>query len=313
MDRVLAGLYGMNSHQLVNIDQCAVQHPKTNKAVGTVKKILQRLQIPIYNEKSKKGVVRTIVARFGIQTGELQIVLITATKELPKKEQIVEEIKKRLPEVKSLMQNINGEKTSLIFGKETINLGGNDYIQETLGDLSFELSARTFFQLNPEQTVRLYNEVKKAAELTGKEKVVDAYCGVGTIGLWVADKAAEIRGMDVIPESIEDAKKNAARHGIKHAKYVTGKAEVLLPKWTKEGWTPDVVIVDPPRTGLDGQLLDTILKVEPKKVVYVSCNPSTLAKDIQVLSKKYKVEYMQPVDMFPQTSHVECVAKLILN
>ena len=271
MVRVLAGLYGMNSHQLVNIDQCVVQHPKTNKAVGTVKKILQRLQIPIYNEKSKKGVVRTIVARFGIQTGELQIVLITATKELPKKEQIVEEIKKRLPEVKSLMQNINGEKTSLIFGKETINLGGNDYIQETLGDLSFELSARTFFQLNPEQTVRLYNEVKKAAELTGKEKVVDAYCGVGTIGLWVADKAAEIRGMDVIPESIEDAKKNAARHGIKHAKYVTGKAEVLLPKWTKEGWTPDVVIVDPPRTGLDGQLLDTILKVKPKKVVYVSC------------------------------------------
>ena len=300
--KVLAGLYGMNSHQLVNIDQCVVQHPKTNKAVGTVKKILQRLQIPIYNEKSKKGIVRTIVARFGMQTGELQIVLITATKELPKKEQIVQEIKKRLPEVKSLMQNINGEKTSLIFGKETINLGGNDYIQETLGDLSFELSARTFFQLNPEQTVRLYNEVKKAAELTGKEKVVDAYCGVGTIGLWVADRAAEIRGMDVIPESIEDAKKNAARHGIKHAKYVTGKAEVLLPKWTKEGWTPDVVIVDPPRTGLDGQLLDTILKVKPKKVVYVSCNPSTLAKDIQVLSKNYKVEYMQPVDMFPQTS-----------
>ena len=303
----------MNSHQLVNIDQCVVQHPKTNKAVGTVKKILQRLQIPIYNEKSKKGVVRTIVARFGIQTGELQIVLITATKELPKKEQIIEELKKRLPEVKSLMQNINGEKTSLIFGKETINLGGNDYIQETLGDLSFELSARTFFQLNPEQTVRLYNEVKKAAELTGKEKVVDAYCGVGTIGLWVADGAAEIRGMDVIPESIEDAKKNAARHGIKHAKYVTGKAEVLLPKWTKKGWTPDVVIVDPPRTGLDGQLLDTILKVKPKKVVYVSCNPSTLAKDIQVLSKIYKVEYMQPVDMFPQTSHVECVTQMVLK
>ena len=204
-------------------------------------------------------------------------------------------------------------KHRLFLVEETINLGGNDYIQETLGDLSFELSARTFFQLNPEQTVRLYNEVKKAAELTGKEKVVDAYCGVGTIGLWVADKAAEIRGMDVIPESIEDAKKNAARHGIKHAKYVTGKAEVLLPKWTKEGWTPDVVIVDPPRTGLDGQLLDTILKVKPKKVVYVSCNPSTLAKDIQVLSKNYKVEYMQPVDMFPQTSHIETVTRLTRN
>ena len=311
--KVLAGLYGINSHNLVHIDQCAVQHTKTNKAIGTVRKVLQKLQIPIYSEKSKKGIVRTVVARVGIQTGELQIVLITAKKELPQKEQIVEEIKKRLPEVKSIMQNINGEKTSLIFGDETVNLGGNDFIQETLGDLSFELSARTFFQLNPEQTVKLYNEVKEAAQLTGSEKVVDAYCGVGTIGLWVADKAAEIRGMDVIPESIEDAKKNAARHGIQHAQYVTGKAEVILPKWANEGWTPDVVIIDPPRTGLDQQLLETLLKVKPKRIVYVSCNPSTLAKDISVLSPLYKVEYIQPIDMFPQTSHVECISQLILK
>ena len=311
--KVLAGLYGINSHNLVHIDQCAVQHSKTNKAIGTVRKVLQKLQIPIYSEKSKKGIVRTVVARVGIQTGELQIVLITAKKELPQKEQIVEEIKKRLPEVKSIMQNINGEKTSLIFGEETFNLGGNDFIQETLGDLSFELSARTFFQLNPEQTVKLYNEVKEAAQLTGTEKVVDAYCGVGTIGLWVADQAAEIRGMDVIPESIEDAKKNAARHGIKHAQYVTGKAEVILPKWANEGWTPDVVIIDPPRTGLDQQLLETLLKVKPKRIVYVSCNPSTLAKDISVLAPLYKIEYIQPVDMFPQTSHVECVAQIVLK
>ena len=311
--KVLAGLYGINSHNLVHIDQCAVQHSKTNKAIGTVRKVLQKLQIPIYSEKSKKGIVRTVVARVGIQSGELQIVLITAKKELPQKEQIVEEIKKRLPEVKSIMQNINGEKTSLIFGEETVNLGGNDFIQETLGDLSFELSARTFFQLNPEQTVKLYNEVKEAAQLTGMEKVVDAYCGVGTIGLWVADQAAEIRGMDVIPESIEDAKKNAARHGIKHAQYVTGKAEVILPKWANEGWTPDVVIIDPPRTGLDQQLLETLLKVKPKRIVYVSCNPSTLAKDISVLAPLYKIEYIQPVDMFPQTSHVECVSRLVLK
>jgi 23S rRNA (uracil1939-C5)-methyltransferase len=311
--QVLAGLYGINSHHLIDIEQCAVQHPQTNKAIETVKAILQKLQIPIYNEKSRKGIVRTIVARVGIQTGELQIVLITAKNELPKKELIIEEIKKRLPDVKSIMQNINGQKTSLIFGEETVNLEGNEFIQETLGELSFELSARTFFQLNPEQTVKLYNEVKEAAQLTGSEKVVDAYCGVGTIGLWVADKAAEIRGMDVIPESIEDAKKNAARHGIKHAKFETGKAEVILPKWAKEGWKPDVVIVDPPRTGLDQQLLSTILKIKPKKLVYVSCNPSTLAKDIDVLAKKYKLEYIQPVDMFPHTSNVECCSLLVLK
>lgn len=311
--KVLAGLYGINSHHLINIDQCVVQHPQTNKATKTVKKILQDLNIPIYNERTRKGLVRTIVARVGIQTGELQIVLITTKKELPKKEIMIAEIKKRMPEVKSIVQNINGQKTSVIFGEETVTLEGKDFIQETLGDLSFELSARTFFQLNPEQTVSLYNEVKKAAELTGKEKVVDAYCGVGTIGLWVADQAGEIRGMDIIPESIQDAKKNASRHGIKHAKYVTGKAEEWLPKWVKEGWKPDVVIVDPPRTGLDHQLIKTILKVKPKKVVYVSCNPSTLAKDVEVLSSKYSVKYIQPVDMFPQTSHVEVVSQMILK
>jgi tRNA (uracil-5-)-methyltransferase len=311
--KVLAGLYGMNSHRLINIEHCAVQHPQTTKATETVKRILQDLRIPIYNERTRKGIVRTIVVRVGIQTGELQVVLITTQKDLPKKDIIIEKIKSELPEVKSIIQNVNGEKTSLIFGQETMNLEGSDFIQETLGDLQFELSARTFFQLNPEQTVKLYNEVKRAAALTGKEKVADAYCGVGTIGLWVADQAAEIRGMDIIRESIKDAKKNAARHGIKHAQYVVGKAEEWLPKWTKEGWKPDVIIVDPPRTGLDQQLLKTILKVQPKKVVYVSCNPSTLAKDISVLSPVYKVTGIQPVDMFPQTAHVESVTELVLK
>ncbi|NMD69779.1 23S rRNA (uracil(1939)-C(5))-methyltransferase RlmD [Bacillus sp. DNRA2] len=309
--KVLAGLYGMNSHQIIDIQQCAVQHPQTNQATETVRKILQDLQIPIYNEKKRKGIVRTIVTRVGVQSGELQIVLITFQKELPKKEYLIERIVDVLPDVKSIMQNVNGAKTSLIFGEETVALEGEEFIQETLGDLQFELSARTFFQLNPEQTVKLYNEVKKAAALTGVEKVVDAYCGVGTIGLWLADKAGEIRGMDIIPESIEDAKKNAKRHGFTNTKYVPGKAEEVLPKWTKKGWKPDVIVVDPPRTGLDNQLLNTILQVEPKKVIYVSCNPSTLAKDIQVLSSKFKVEYLQPVDMFPQTSHVECCSLLV--
>jgi 23S rRNA (uracil1939-C5)-methyltransferase len=311
--KVLAGLYGMNSHQLIDIDHCAVQHSQTTEAVNAVKKILEDLKIPIYNEKSRKGIIRTIVTRVGVQSGELQVVLITTQKELPKKELIIEEIQKRLPNTKSIVQNINGQKTSLIFGDETNALAGSEFIQETLGDLQFELSARTFFQLNPTQTVNLYNEVKKAAALTGSEKVVDAYCGVGTIGLWLADQAGEVRGMDIIPESIDDAKKNAKRHGFTNTKYVPGKAEEVLPKWVKKGWKPDVVIVDPPRTGLDNQLLQTILQVQPEKLIYVSCNPSTLAKDIQTLSSKYEVKYIQPVDMFPQTAHVECVSQLIVK
>jgi len=308
--KVLAGLYGLNSHQLINIDECAVQHAQTNEATSAVKRILEELKIPIYNEKSRKGIVRTIVTRVGIQTGELQVVLITTQKELPKVDTIIEEIQKRLPKVKSIVQNINGQKTSLIFGEETLPLAGEDFIQETLGDLQFELSARTFFQLNPVQTIKLYNEVKKAAALTGQEKVVDAYCGVGTIGLWLADQAGEVRGMDVITESIEDAKKNAKRHGFTNTKYVPGKAEEVLPKWVKKGWKPDVIVVDPPRTGLEGQLIQTILQAEPKKLIYISCNPSTLAKDIQTLSAKYEVKYIQPVDMFPHTAHVEAVAWL---
>jgi tRNA (uracil-5-)-methyltransferase len=309
--KVLAGLYGLNSHKLIDIDHCAVQHTHTTEATVKVKQILGDLHIPIYNEKTKKGIVRTIVTRVGIQTGELQVVLITSQKEIPKAEGLIAEIQKRLPNVKSIIQNINGQKTSLIFGDETRALAGEEFIQETLGDLQFELSARTFFQLNPVQTVVLYNEVRKAAGLTGVEKVVDAYCGVGTIGLWLADKAAEVRGMDVIPESIDDAKKNAKRHGITNTKYVPGKAEEVLPKWVKKGWKPDVIVVDPPRTGLDDQLLQTILQVEPKKLIYVSCNPSTLAKNLQTLSKKYDVKYIQPVDMFPQTAHVECCSLLV--
>ena len=308
--KVLAGLYGLNSHQLIDIDHCAVQHGQTNEATAIVKRILEDLHIPIYNERSRKGIVRTIVTRVGLQTGELQVVLITTQKELPKKDLLVQEIQKRLPKVQSIVQNINGQKTSLIFGDETEALAGREFIQETLGDLQFELSARTFFQLNPLQTVTLYNEVKKAAALTGTEKVVDAYCGVGTIGLWLADQAAEVRGMDIIPESIEDAKKNAKRHGFTNTKYVPGKAEDVLPKWVKKGWHPDVIIVDPPRTGLDNQLIQTILQVKPKKLIYVSCNPSTLAKDIQLLNRAYDVNYIQPVDMFPQTSHVENVVLL---
>jgi 23S rRNA (uracil1939-C5)-methyltransferase len=311
--KVLAGLYGLNSHQLIDIDECAVQHSQTNEATVVVKRILEELKIPVYNEKSRKGIIRTIVTRVGVKTGELQVVLITSQKEIPKLDLLLKEIQARLPNIKSIMQNVNGQKTSLIFGEETLPLAGEDIIQETLGDFQFELSARTFFQLNPLQTLKLYNEVKKAAELTGQEKVVDAYCGVGTIGLWLADQAAEIRGIDVLPESIEDAKKNARRNGITNTKYVPGKAEEVLPKWVKKGWHPDVIVVDPPRTGLDGQLIQTILQVKPKKLIYVSCNPSTLAKDIQALSKAYEVKYIQPVDMFPHTAHVECVSQLILK
>ena len=310
---MIAGLYSLNSHKLIDVPECIVQQPETNKVTNVIKQIVKDLKIPIYNEKSKKGVLRTIVTRVGIKTGQVQVVLVTAVEDIKRKDILVAEIKKRLPEVASLMQNVNPRKTSLVFGDKTVHLSGKEIIEEHLEEFSYELSARAFFQLNPVQTVKLYNEVKKAAALTGKENVIDAYCGVGTIGLWVADGAKEIRGMDIIPESIGDAKKNAKKHGVENALYVSGKAEQVVPKWQKEGFKPDVIIVDPPRTGCDQALLDTMLKSKPKKIVYVSCNPSTLAKDLQILSKQYKIQYIQPADMFPQTAHVEAVTLLELK
>lgn len=312
-EKVIAGLYAEGTHQLIDISDCPIQHEAINEVTQTVTNILQRLNIPIYNERKRTGIIRTIVARVGVQTGETQLVLVTTKKEIPKQQLLIREIKSKLPQLTSIMQNVNGEKTSIIFGKDTFHLSGEQVIQETLGELSFELSARAFFQLNPVQTVKLYDEAKKAAQLTGEEKIIDAYCGVGTIGLWLAKEAKEIRGMDTIEESIIDARKNAKNHGFTNTTYEVGKAEDWMPKWVKEGYQPDVIVVDPPRTGCEDNFIQTVLKVKPKRIVYVSCNPSTLAKDISKLKKLYQVEYVQPVDMFPQTAHVECVSQLVLK
>ncbi|MBY6038369.1 23S rRNA (uracil(1939)-C(5))-methyltransferase RlmD [Fictibacillus nanhaiensis] len=313
-DTIIAGLYSSNSHKLINIDHCLVQHEDTNIVTNTVKQIIRDLNLSVYNERKRTGSIRTIVVRTAFRTDEIQLVLVTATESLPKKDLFISEIKKRLPQVTSFVQNVNDEKTSLIFGEKTEGVFGKDTITEHLGDLSFELSARAFFQLNPQQTLKLYDEVKKQAKLTGKEKIVDAYCGSGTIGMWLAKDAKEVRGMDIIKESILDARKNAEKHGISNALYEAGKAENLLPKWLKEGWRPDVIVVDPPRTGCDQTFLDTVAKIKPKRMIYVSCNPSTLAKDVHMLiSKGFEVEQVTPVDMFPQTSQVEAVCTLVLK
>lgn len=311
-NRVIAGLFAEGSHQLLDIEQCIVQHPNTTRITNDVKRVLEDLKIPIYDGKTMKGIIRTIVVRTGVETGEIQIVLITTRAKIPQKEFLVELLKNLDPKIVSIVQNVNKEKTSLIFGEETFTLYGKDTIHEKLGELSFDLSARAFFQLNPTQTVTLYNEIKRAADLTGTESVVDAYCGVGTIGMWLADRAKEIRGMDLIHESVVDAKANAKKLGYT-AKYVTGSAEKWLEIWRTDGYTPDVLTVDPPRTGLGDSLIQTILKVKPKRFVYTSCNPSTLAKDLQQLTKIYKIQYIQPVDMFPQTAQVESVTKLVLK
>ncbi|MFF2754897.1 23S rRNA (uracil(1939)-C(5))-methyltransferase RlmD [Psychrobacillus sp. NPDC058041] len=312
-DKVIAGLYAEESNMLIDINECAVQHPATTHITNEIKKQLQELNIPIYDGRNSKGIVRTIVVRTGMKTGQIQVTLVTTQKKMPHKEELVQKIRAIDSNIVSISQNINAEDTSLIFGDTTFNLHGKETIHEKLGELAFDLSARAFFQLNPKQTEHLYNEIEKAAGLTGNETVVDAYCGVGTIGLWLAKNAKEVRGMDIIEESIKDAKRNAKRNGFKNTTYVHGTAKQWLQKWKNEGFVPDVLTVDPPRAGLDDELLKTILDIKPKRFVYTSCNPSTLAKDLEALTKVYHVNYIQPLDMFPQTAHVEAVTLLELK
>ncbi|WP_122646833.1 23S rRNA (uracil(1939)-C(5))-methyltransferase RlmD [Enterococcus mediterraneensis] len=308
--RAEAGLYEADSHRLVAIDNCLVQHENTQKVINTVVQLINKYQLPIYNERKNSGILRTLMVREGIQTGEIQLVFITSTPKLPQKNALIREINQRLPKVVSIMQNVQKQKTSVVMGDETIHLWGKESIREKLNDLTFDLSARAFFQLNPEQTAVLYGEARKALALQKDETLVDAYCGVGTIGLSLAPLAKEIRGMDIIPQAIDDARKNAQDMGFTNTHYETGTAETLLPKWLKEGFEPDAVVVDPPRTGLDQQLLQTLIKYPSEKLVYISCNVSTLARDLVTLAKVYDIHYLQSVDMFPQTARCEVVVKM---
>lgn len=308
--RVEAGLYEMESHRLVAIDDCLVQEKDTQMVINRVVQLLNKYQIPIYDERKNSGILRTLMVRVGVATGEIQLVFITNSPKLPQKNALIREINQRIPEVVSIMQNVQSKKTSLIMGDDTIHLWGKEAIEERLNELTFDLSARAFFQLNPQQTSILYQEGIKALALTKDETVVDAYCGVGTIGLSVARQAKEVRGMDIIPQAIENAKENAKRIGAANTHYETGTAEELLPKWFKEGFKPDSIIVDPPRTGLDDKLLQAIIQQPPKKMVYISCNVSTLARDLVKLATVFRVDYLQSVDMFPQTARCEVVVKL---
>lgn len=307
--RLAAGMYKLGSHDLVDLPTVSTQHPTTMKVVRVIRALIEELKIPIYDETTNSGIIKTIVARVAEATGEVQVTLVTNSKKLPNKGPLLAGIMEKLPMVTSISQNINSGKSSLIWGNETFLLAGKPFITETINGKQFQLSPRAFLQLNPAQTGRLYQEAIDALALTQADKLVDAYSGVGTLGISLAHKAGEVRGMDTIAESIDDANENARLNGVTNAKYFVGAAEDLIPQWVYDGWRPDALIVDPPRTGLDEALRDTILAVRPEKFVYISCNPSTLARDLVDLTDVYDVDYIQSIDMFPQTARVEAIVK----
>ncbi|MFC0189998.1 23S rRNA (uracil(1939)-C(5))-methyltransferase RlmD [Fictibacillus aquaticus] len=311
--RLITGFYQKRSHEIVEMDSCIITGDTSDDAVQAVKEVLNKYSITPYNEQNHKGLLRHIVTRYGRVTGDLMVVLVTNGKELPHKNKIIEDIQAVLPNVKSIVQNINKKRTNVIFGEETKLLWGAEYIYDFIGNIQFAISARSFYQINPPQTKVLYEKALQYADLNGDETVIDAYCGIGTISLFLAQKAKKVYGVEIVPEAIEDAKRNAELNGITNAEFAVGNSEDIIPAWKKEGITPDVIVVDPPRKGCDEELLKTIIEMKPKRVVYVSCNPATLARDLRVLEDGgFKTVEVQPVDMFPQTTHVECVAQLKL-
>jgi 23S rRNA (uracil1939-C5)-methyltransferase len=312
--KLIAGFFKPRSHEIVDTDESLIQLPEINEAVQAVKEICSELGVPAYREENHKGVLRHIMARFGKQTEELMVVIITRTADLPQKNKLVEAIRTRLPKVKSIVHNINSKRTNVILGEKTTVLWGNEVIYDYIGDVKFAISALSFYQVNPVQTKVLYDKALEYANLSGNENVIDAYCGIGTISLFLAQKAKKVFGVEIVPEAIEDAKRNAELNEFTNAEFAVGEAEVVIPKWYKEGNAADVLVVDPPRKGCDEALLQTIIEMKPKKVVYVSCNPATLARDLRILEDGgYKMVEVQPVDMFPQTTHVEAVAKIELR
>jgi len=312
--KLVAGFFKPRSHEIVDTNESLLHIMEINEAIRVVKEIASELGIQPYNEEKHKGVLRHFMARYGRQTGELMVVIITRTDDIPHKNKLVEEITARLPKVRSIVHNVNSKKTNVIMGDRTEVLWGSEVIYDYIGDIKFAISARSFYQVNPEQTRVLYHKALEYAGLTGEESVIDAYCGIGTISLFLAQKAKRVSGVEIVPEAIEDAKRNAELNGITNAEFEVGEAEKVIPAWYKQGNTADVLVVDPPRKGCDEALLQTIIDMKPKKVVYVSCNPATLARDLRILEDGgYKTIEVQPVDMFPQTTHVECVSQLILK
>lgn len=309
---LVTGFYALGSHRIVDTEACLIQPERSNAAVQAVRRIAGELGIAAYDEERRSGVLRHVVVRIGAATGELMIVLVTASDRLPHRDELCRRLAAAMPGVSSICQNVNAARTQVVFGEQTRVLWGSDVIHDEIGGVRFAISARSFYQVNPAQTEVLYGKALEYAALTGEESVIDAYCGIGTISLFLARRARRVYGVEIVPEAVADARRNAALNGIGNVEFAVGAAETVMPRWREQGIAADVIVVDPPRKGCDPALLDTIVRMRPQRVVYVSCNPATLARDLRVLEDGgYRLVEVQPVDMFPWTAHVEAASLLV--
>ena len=308
------GVFANRTHEIIPINTCFIQNKQTEEIAKYIFEFLVKNNISVYNEKTQKGLVRHIVTKIGIKTDEIMCILVINGKEMPKEKELVEELTNKFKNIKTIVKNINTKNTNVILGNENINLFGDGYITDILGEYKFKISPMSFYQVNPLQAEKLYNLGVESANITKNDVVFDLYCGIGTISLFMSKFAKKVYGVEIVEEAIIAAKENAKINNVDNTEFIAGDVEKVLDELVNvKQIMPDIIMVDPPRRGLDNTSIENIKKVRPKKVVYISCNPATLVRDLAKLEEIYEVKKIKPVDMFPYTSSVECVSLLCLK
>ena len=308
------GVYAKRTHEIIPMRNCMIQNPVSEKIANVVLGFFIKNNIPIYNEKNGEGLLRHIVIKVGIKTHEIMCILVLNKKELKKEKELIKVLIREFPEIKTIVKNYNMKNTNVILGNENEVIYGDGYIYDELGDYTFKISPLSFYQINPIQTEALYNIAIEMADLKKTDTLFDLYCGIGTIGIFASPYVNKVYGIEIVKQAIEDAKENANINNIRNIEFFAGDVEKVFENVLKEhNVKPDVIFVDPPRKGLDKHTIENILNIKPEKIVYISCNPASLVRDLKLLEESYEIKKIQPVDMFPFTSHVECCSVLYLK
>lgn len=309
--KIIAGMYEGYSHDIVDIEKCMIQDPIADEIIKTIKQIMRKYKMEPYNEDTGQGFLRHVLIKTGYATGQVMVVLVASNHMFHGKKNFVKILRKKHPQIETMILNLNDKNTSMILGESESNMYGRGFIEDTLCGLRFRISSKSFYQINPIQTEVLYKQAIEMADFKGHEKVIDAYSGIGTISLILADQVKEVIGAEINPDGVRDAIRNAQSNNIKNVHFRQADAGEFMASLAAKGENIDVVIMDPPRAGSDEAFLTSMCRLKPQKIIYVSCNPETQARDLEFLVKNgYKVTGIQPVDMFPQTNHVETVVKI---
>ncbi len=306
---IIAGFFQRGTHKITPFTDCLIQHPLINRILKETLQLLNEYQISVYNERKHRGLLRHLLIRTGVCTNQALLTIVARADKIEDLEEIADKLSKKIPELGGIILNINSGKTNVITGDQYKTIKGKDFFIDYIGKIKYQISAASFFQVNTIQAHKLYEVVKEMANLNGDESIIDAYCGIGSIGLYLAKNAGKIFGIEIVPEAIVNAQQNAKLNGIDNANFIRGKVENRLDELL-ETEKIDIIIFDPPRKGLDENMLKKVISSEIEKIIYVSCNPATQARDLKLLKDYYNIIEMQPVDMFPQTYHVENVALL---